>query len=720
MKNTQVRLATLAGLLALAGGVQAQAGAARDRLVVVEPIMQTCYSASGSAAGDDLLTGGLGRSGLAGAAPGFADALNPSAAELRRRAIHTNYRAVLDITAGGGYGSFYGPNLDRNGIDSGTEGKISGCEYLAFLDDGSGRMNVTLMVQVPDSFDINNACIVTAASSGSRGIYGAIGSAGEWGLKNNCAVAYTDKGSGNGLHDLMSHRIGRIDGTRTAADVAGSASHFTAPLADAARAAYNAVWPNRVAYKHAHSMSNPERDWGTHTLQAVKLAFRVLNDQFAKAKGERKFRVDRPTLLDRSNTLVIASSISNGATAALQAAEQDGEGLIHGVAVAEPVAQPGAMDGLHIRQGATEFSVVGRGLYDYFSYANLFQPCAALAAAAAGAPALAFLSAAAAANRCSGLRAKGLIGGSDLAAQADDALAKLRAYGWLADSNPLHASHYRFATNAIAVTYSNALGRFSVADNLCGFSFANTAASGAPAPQSAALQASIFATGNGVPPTSGVNIVYNASAGGPLLDLLAVSPSTGAADFALDGALCHRALATGADPLSGAPLSGDMQLAAARVRQGMAEVELSGRLRGKPTLIVHGRSDTLVPINHASRAYYAKNRMLEGAQGSNVSYIEVTNAQHFDAFLPGGAVFGGYENRFVPLHLYFIRAMDLMYQHLKSGRALPPSQVVRTLPRGGNPGAAPPLSAANVPAISPTPATTEQILFHIDTLSVPD
>ena len=37
---------------------------------------------------------------------------------------------------------------------------------------------------------------------------------------------------------------------------------------------------------------------------------------------------------------------------------------------------------------------------------------------------------------------------------------------------------------------------------------------------------------------------------------------------------------------------------------------------------------------------------------------------------------------FIPLHRYFIQAMDLMYAHLRNGRPLPPSQVVHTTPRG--------------------------------------
>ena len=124
---------------------------------------------------DDLLTAGLGAAGLASAAaPGYANALAPTAAELRRNAIWNNYRALVDMTAAGGYGRFWGPNVTTEGVPGVGDGKIAGAEYLAFSDDGSGRRNVTLMVQVPAHFDPKKPCIVTATSSGSRGVYGAI------------------------------------------------------------------------------------------------------------------------------------------------------------------------------------------------------------------------------------------------------------------------------------------------------------------------------------------------------------------------------------------------------------------------------------------------------------------------------------------------------------------------------------------------------------------
>jgi hydroxybutyrate-dimer hydrolase len=150
------------------------------------------------------------------------------------------------------------------------------------------------------------------------------------------------------------------------------------------------------------------------------------------------------------------------------------------------------------------------------------------------------------------------------------------------------------------------------------------------------------------------------------------------------------------------------------VRAGISEVLLNGKLQGKPTIIVAGRSDALVPVNNNARAYTAFNQVAEGSS-SKVKYIEVTNAQHFDTFNS----LAGWDNRFVPLHVYFNRAMDAMYAHLKSGTALPPSQVVRTTPRGGAGGAAPAITATNVPAISATPAAADQITFSGTSIAVP-
>jgi len=650
---------------------------------------------------DDLLTAGLGASGLTLPLPAFANPLAPTAAELRRAAIYNNYRALVDMTANGGYARLYGPNVTNDGTPTTASGKIAGSEYIAYSDRGTGRRNVTMMVQVPATFDPKAPCIVSAASSGSRGVYGAIGTAGEWGLKHGCAVAYTDKGTGNGVHDLQNDTVNGIDGVRGSAAALGSASNFTARLTDAERSAFNIATPNRFAVKHAHSERNPERRWGRDTLQAIEFAFYVLNEQFSPRTGTGLTVAQiRP-----HNTLVIASSVSNGAGAALAAAEQDHDGLIDGVAVSEPNVQLAPRSDLRIeRAGAPAYTAGSRALYDYFSYGNLLQPCAALAAGAAGSPfgytgTTAFV----AGNRCAALAAAGHVSGATAADQANDALAKLRAYGWEAESDLLHASHYLFASPAIAVTYSNAHGRFGVADNLCGYSFGAVDAAGVPVAAAPAAIAGVFGSGNGVPPSGALQLIYNLGATGPRNHGASVSPSTGAFDFAYDGANCLRTLWTGNDAN------------AMRVQDGVAEVRRSANLRGKPAIIVHGRSDTLVPVNFSSRPYVLRNAMVEGRK-SRLRYIEVTNAQHFDAFLG----FAGYDTRFVPLHLYFIRAMDAMWAHLKDKTPLPASQLVRTTPRGGAPGAAPANSLSQLPAIVTAPASGDAIVIDGGVLKIPN
>ena len=664
-------------------------------------------TASYDGSSDDLLTAGLGKTGLGGTAPAVAIPLSPTPAELRKLAIFNNYRAILDITPAGGYGTLYGPNVDAQGVITTGEGKIAGTEYIAYSDDGTGKQNITMMVQVPATFNPANACIVTGTSSGSRGVYGAIGSSGEWGLKNGCAVAYTDKGTGTGIHDLQNNTVNVQNGVRLDAVTAGKNSIFTAELSAAELAAFNTATPNRFAVKHAHSQQNPEKDWGKWTLQSVEFAYFVLNEKYGDLARDGATRLKK---LTPANTIVIASSVSNGGGAALAAAEQDTQGLISGVAVAEPQVQLAPDNRLSVRRGATTLVGTGKQLYDYFTLANLLQPCAALVSpttnafnTTANTPA----STAIATNRCSALQVNGLVTGTTTAEQAASALATLIEAGWQPESNVLQASHYSFATLSVGLTYANTYGRFSVKDNLCGHSFAATGAAAsvtpnAPVAPSAAALATSFGASNGVPPTIGINIVNNLSLGGPLLDAASLS-SGNVQDYNFAGALCMRDLFTGTSPNS------------TRVRQGMSEVVRSANLRGKPALIVQGRADTLLPVAFTGRPYYGMNKIVEGS-ASKLSYIEVANAQHFDAFLG----FPGYAERLVPLHRYFIQAMDMMYANLKSGAALPASQVVRTVPRGLSGAVANPITAANVPPIQTLPAAADQITFAGNVLTIAD
>ena len=700
-KMNALASASMLALMAGCGGSDKTTLGSGDYAINVKPSFAgTATTTSYDGTTDDLLTGGVGKSGLQSTAAAPTLSATPTAAELRKLAIVTNYRAIVDTTVGGGYGSLYGPNVGIDGVAGTGEGRIAGTETIAYADDGNGRQNVTMMVQVPSTFSAAAPCIVSATSSGSRGVYGAIGSAGEWGLKHGCAVAYTDKGTGNGVHDLQAHTVNGIDGRRGDATAAGNTANFSARLTDAERAAFNTATPFRIAVKHAHSEQNPEKDWGLHTLQAVEFAFWVLNEKYGTVLPDGS----RTKLIVPANTTVIASSVSNGAGAALAAAEQDTAGLIDGVAVSEPNIQLGAMTGTIQRGALPPYTAGSRPLYDFFSYGNLLQPCAALATAAVGSPfAYAGGTALLAGNRCTALATAGLVAGTTTQERADDALAKLLAYGWEPDANLLHASHWLFASPAIAVTYANTYGRFRVSDNVCGFSFGAVDITSAPTPIAAASLAGIFSTGNGVPPSGAIQIIYNDSVGGAKTHTAAVTPSTAAFDFAYDGAKCLRDLWTGTSAN------------ATRVKTGIAETYRTANLQGKPAIVVHGRSDTLVPVNFSSRPYVLRNAQVEGA-ASKLRYVEVTNGQHFDSFLP----FRGYDTRFIPMHLYYVRAMDAMWAHLKNGTALPGSQVVRTTPRGATAGVTNAITAANVPAIAVTPTAGDRITATATTLSVPD
>ncbi|NVD70757.1 D-(-)-3-hydroxybutyrate oligomer hydrolase [Duganella sp. BJB1802] len=679
--------------LALAGIALTACGAnehdTAEDLNVLPAYLGTISSKTYDGTTDDLLTAGLGATGLAATtAPAYADPSNPTAAELRRNAIYANYRAVLDINVNSGYGTLYGPNVDARGVAGTGQGMIAGTEYIAYSDDGTGNQNVTLMVQIPNGFDVNNPCIVTGTSSGSRGVYGAIGSAGEWGLKNNCAVAYADKGSGTGLYTFDDDSVNLQSGVRSTRAAAGKNAMFAPALSDADRAAFASSSPGRIAFKHAHSQQNPEKDWGKVTLQSLEFAFYVLNEKYGVLAKDNKSHIVR---LTPKNTVTIASSISNGAGSALLAAEQDTKGLIGGVAATEPQVQPKTATGYTVRQGGVNVTGQGKALFDYSTYAALYQPCIASTAAAPG--------------RCTALAAKGLLTGTDLASQQADAKARLKAYGWLVDSDILQAAHA--GTNIlVAVTYANAYGKFSVTDKVCGFSFAPTDATGSPVAFTAAQKASSFATQNGIVGS----VVYENSVGGAKAYNFGVSPSSSLADQSLDGFLCLRSLGTGIDPVTGGALSGTLAAQSARVKAGMAEVAATGNLHGKPAIIVQGRSDTLIPVNFASRAYLGLNASVEGS-ASKLRYIEVTNANHFDSFtnaLPANIV---------PLHVYLFRALDAMLANLRSSATpLPSSQLVRTVPRADN---TTPITVVNVPPIAATPGANA-ITVSGTTVDVPN
>jgi hydroxybutyrate-dimer hydrolase len=104
---------------------------------------------------------------------------------------------------------------------------------------------------------------------------------------------------------------------------------------------------------------------------------------------------------------------------------------------------------------------------------------------------------------------------------------------------------------------------------------------------------------------------------------------------------------------------------------------------------------------------------LKEGTGSNLRYIEITNINHF-------GVFGQFDARYVPLAYYEEQALDLIWNHLKNRAPLPPHQLVRTVPRGGEPGKAPPLERANLPPIRMQPEARDRIAVEAGRVVLPD
>ena len=662
---------------------------------------------------DDLLSAGLNSAGLMGGAPGFEDPANPTPAELRRRAIYNNYRGIVDVVPGGGMGLLWGPGSPGAPTFEApvVPGLIPGVEYKAYLTLPVGSVhvnNVPAAVQIPRHFDPEKPCIVAAMPSGSRSLYGGIGIA-EWALFKGCAVALPGKGTDTGFHLLdpsaSAYAVDDLDGVAGSVSVLGEDAQFA--LADTAELeAYVAANPHRVATKHAHSQINPEALWGQFGLRGIEFAFWALNDHFHGGKGRR---------FNRGNTLVIAAGASNGGGMALRALEDDRANLIDAVVVTEPNIGP-RDGGIAIRFGSdAPFDPAGRSLYDSITLMSVYAPCAALSPTLAGTPFFGFPPLGAPAgsleNRCASLKDKGLVSGDTLIEQSASALEKLRAHGYAAAQDWGIASHeFLNLWRSLQATYANAYGRLPVEKNLCGVSFAATGPTGQPAPLAEDAAKRLFADSSGVPATGGVNLIADWSTTGPIAENLALSPSTGRMDLNLDSALCFRALETG-EGLANAEAFADF----ARVQSGTDEVATTGRLHGKPVIIIHGREDALVFPNLHSRAYYALSQKTEGKR-TDVSYIEVTPGQHFDAFI-SSLFLGPTGVQFAPLHYYFTLAMDSMYAHLTEGGALPPSQVVRPTPRG-----AVPYDATNVPMLLPAPVPApgaDAITFSGGVLSIP-
>jgi hydroxybutyrate-dimer hydrolase len=634
---------------------------------------------------DDLLTAGLGEDGLRGPPPGFANPLHPTPLELRRRAIYMAWRGLVDVTSAGGFGRHFGPAAGQ---------KVPGVEYLVAVKTPDGRGTTSVLLQIPASFDAKQPCLIAVASSGSRGIYGALPTAGEWGLRHGCAVVHTDKGTGMGVWDLdRGHGI-RIDGTPT--DDASDPLVTFAPPASGELAKHAASEPHTMLFKHAQSGTNPEADWGTYLLQAIRVAFELLN---AEVGGNLR----RPLTPD--DTIVIAAGISNGGAAVLRALEKDRAGWIDGAIALEPNAiVHGRTAGISIDGGGRRLHELGIALYDYTALHYLYQPCAMLAETD---PPAAFAAPLAAARPkyeqwCRSLQERGFLPAGDVPAAAAAARERLREHGMLDEGLRLGAFNVGLTLwPAITTTYAWAYSRFPAWQPPCGVSFAPVDATGRPRALTDEESLRLFSDGSGIAPTGGVMLVAKGADGERRL----------ANEGSVDLAIC-----LAPDAVLDDARRSDLALPAwrdelvQRVRAGQQEIVMSAQVGNRPVIVLHGRADSLIPVNHTSRAYYAVNRRDRGDR-DELRYYELQHGQHFDAFL----AMPGFVDRYVPMQAWMNRSFEAMFARLQQGVPLPPSQVLRSRPRGAGEA----LGDEHLGRLQPAPGADE-ITFERGVLHVPD
>ncbi|MGB0133073.1 3-hydroxybutyrate oligomer hydrolase family protein [Dokdonella sp.] len=556
MKSIIARFALAPAILALAAC--GHSPTVPEKQIMSDGLISDIRS-SAHQGGNDLLSAGLGLEGLRGGAPAFADPANPTVPELRRRAIYSSWRGIADLGPLGGYGEVYG-----------AVPRVGGREFTAFAQLDGATQPHRVLLQLPDDFDRDKRCLVVSASSGSRGIYGAIAFAGAWGLPRGCAVAYTDKGAGSGYFDVATASGVSLDGARA---VRGDAQLEFAPDPDESVSELN-----QVLVKHAHSGDNPEADWGRHVVQAARFALRALDQALP---DQAPFTPD--------NTRIIAAGVSNGGGAVLRAAEID-EGMFDGVVAIEPNIWAG--------EG-------GRALYDYATEAALFAPCALLDRRfdnvsfarinAAHPPAWV--------TRCQTLQDAGLLSAGDTGALAAESLLRLQANGWTNDLLVGAATTTALDLwRAVSVTYAAAYARTGVAEMPCGFGIAAMDAGNLPHPPTAIEAAAWWSDASGIPPGAGVGIV----------DTLAL-----AADRSWPGTRCLAQLWSDPDARGSA-----LHVSVQETRASLPREDL-------PIFIVHGEDDGLIPIAFSSGPYV---KWIE-ANGRRPSFWRVANAQHFDAFL---------------------------------------------------------------------------------------
>ncbi|MCK7594188.1 D-(-)-3-hydroxybutyrate oligomer hydrolase [Pseudomarimonas salicorniae] len=405
-------------------------------------------------AADDLLSGGLGLAGLQVPIEPPAGPLDRAAR--RRRALHANWQGIAFLAA------------PDPGLVEALSQPIPGQELHAYLrpPDAPGHR---VMLQVPEHFDPANPRLLVTASSGSRGVYGAVALASAWALPRGWAVVHTDKGCGTDWFDAASG---------CGPDLLGEMTDD--PSRQLFRPSLDDVAPDSVLIAHAHSGGNPEAHWGEYVRQAMRFGWAALD---ALHPGNTPSRSQRRRC--------VALGLSNGGAAVLRAIEQP-EGFDGAVVLAPNVLA---------RHG-------GRGFLDYAAEAALWLPLALqvreleerVAEVRPFAPVP--LEQYAEASRAA-LHALGWTG-----VTPHGAWRHLRRRGWpeAALGSALLSTMFDF-WYAAGHTYTAALASAAPSDTPMRSHYAALDAAGQPRPSSEAERELWWSDGSGIVPGAGVGIV---------------------------------------------------------------------------------------------------------------------------------------------------------------------------------------------------------------------
>lgn len=639
---------------------------------------------------DDLVTAGIGFSKLSHsvAMTKFANDLQPSIHELRQAKLN---RFINKKT---GEGSLFG--FKSTQLTTLFDGKIPGTEVQAFLDNHG--VQVAFLLQIPLDFDLKKPCIVAIPTIDSQGVYNATDMQirGLWGLKHNCAIVYNDKGLGNALYDLTKKQGYFIDGRVSKQNSNENKLIFTVNDNIPAKFA-----SNRYAVKQLHSQQNPEQNWGEYVIKSLEFAFYYLNTMYS---------TNEHILFDKDNTIVLVYGATDGGGAALKAGEFDTEGMIDGIVAVNPQIQvPNNPEiPLFIQRGESpEEPLIIKSLIDYSTYGALYMPCAVLAIQDINSELTIpnvdkyfFVK-----NRCQSLKKANLLVSDTVKAQSFEALEKLYEYGWSPQMINQLPFHYYTQTMNLPYKYISQYGRFSVKDHLCHLSVASVNQellynNGKVAPLTKTNFAQLWGNNSGSLPIkmqnniTAIDLVNDDDPKGPHQEFFSRSKNGTDIDYNLAGAICLRD-----------------KITERRVQNGQSEVLANGNLHGTKTIIVHGQLNVKNLPDYSSRAYVALNSYREG-NTSSLRYMEIENASYINSMIP-------FDNTLIPIDYYGESAMDWLWSNITKQTSLPESQVVRTVVRGGDIGAAPQITEKNLTPIAQSPKTENRIYVQKSVVRLP-